>query len=127
MYLKRFRIDQIKCFHSIDLELPHKANDYSGWIVLLGGNGTGKSTLLQAMALTLIGPLAGQRLLQPQGWVSSGSSHGTLSAEIVKGEQDSQVGQPRKKPYEVEFAITGDQAIELDGQPYDQPQRVFAN
>ena len=126
MYLKRFEIERVKCFESIELLLPHTANDFSGWVVLLGGNGTGKSTLLQAMALTLIGPLAGQRLLQPQGWVTSGTSpaYGTLRAEIVKGDQDSQVGQPRKKPYEVTYAVTGNQEVELDGQPYDQPQLV---
>ena len=126
MYLERFEIGRIKCFESIELHFPHHENDFSGWIVLLGGNGTGKSTLLQAMALTLIGPLAGQRLLQPEGWVTAGMSdgYGTLSAEIVRGEQDSQVGQPRKKPYQVNFAVTGNQPVELEGQPYDQPQLV---
>lgn len=127
MYLKRFQIERIKCFDAIDLHFPHNDNDYSGWIVLLGSNGTGKSTLLQAMALTLIGPLAGQRLLQPQGWVSSGSkpAYGSLTSEIVKGEQDSQVGQPRKKPYEVTFAVTGNEEVTFDEQPYDQPQLVL--
>ena len=124
MYLKRFQIERIKCFDSIELLFPHDDNDFSGWIVFLGGNGTGKSTLLQAIALTLIGPLAGQRLLQPQGWVSSGATHGMLLAEIVKGEKDFQRGQPRKKPYEVRFAVTGDQTVDLDDQPYDQPQLV---
>ena len=77
MYLKRFHIERIKCFDSIELHFPHDQNDFSGWIVLLGGNGAGKSTLLQAMALALIGPLAGQRLLQPQGWRQSAPSPDT--------------------------------------------------
>jgi recombinational DNA repair ATPase RecF len=125
MYLKRFQIERIKCFESIDLHFPHEGNDYSGWVVLLGGNGTGKSTLLQAIALTLIGPLAGQRLLRPEGWLRSGAGYGELQAEIVRSDQDTQVtGQPRKKPYEVHFAVTGNQTVELEGQPYDQPQLV---
>lgn len=127
MYLKKFTIEGIKCFDSIELHFPHENEDYGGWIVLLGSNGTGKSTLLQAIALTLIGPLAGQRLLQPQGWVSYSSSkgYGELTADIIRGEQDSQVGQPRKKPYEVRFAVTGNQMIEIDKQNYDQPQLVL--
>lgn len=126
MYLKRFQIEGIKCFGTVELCFPHIGDDYSGWIVLLGGNGTGKSTLLQAVALALVGPLAGQRLLQPQGWIASSldRGYGTLTAEIIKGEQDSQLGQPRKKPYEVNFAVTGNKSVELDGQPYDQPQLV---
>jgi ABC-type sulfate/molybdate transport systems ATPase subunit len=55
MYLKRFKIERIKCFDWIQLDFPHDGNDFGGWIVLLGGNGAGKSTLLQAMALTLVG------------------------------------------------------------------------
>jgi hypothetical protein len=73
----------------------------------------------------LIGPLAGQRLLQPQGWVASGATYGKLTAEIVRSEQDSlATGQRRQESYEVNFAVTGNQAIELEGQPYDQPQLV---
>lgn len=125
MYLKRFQMQRIKCFDAIDLYFPHQGNDFSGWIVLLGGNGTGKSTLLQAIALALIGPLAAQRLLRPEGWVSASADYGELQAELVRTSQDTQVaGQPRKKPYEVNFAITGNKMVELDGQPYDQPQIV---
>jgi hypothetical protein len=124
MYLTRFRVSGIKCFEDLDIELPHRGDDYSGWIVVLGGNGVGKSTLLQAMALTFLGPLAGQRLVRPEGWVREGIRHGTIKAEIVKGAGDSQLGQPRKKPYEVTFAVVGTQEVEIDGQPYDQPQLV---
>src|SRR3954454_5943753 len=100
MYLKRFRIERIKCFDSVELHFPHHGNDFSGWTVLLGGNGTGKSTLLQAIALALVGPLAGQRLRRPEGWVRAGADHALFSAEIVKGDQDVEVGQPRHWPYE---------------------------
>jgi AAA domain, putative AbiEii toxin, Type IV TA system/AAA domain len=124
MYLKHFKIAGIKCFEDLDIPFPHQAEDYSGWTVVLGGNGVGKSTLLQAMALTLLGPLAGQRLVRPEGWVRDGIEYGTIEAEIVKGPQDSQLGQPRRKPYEVAFAVIGTQEVEIDHLPYDQPQIV---
>ena len=53
MYLQKFTIQGIKCFDRVELEFPHVGEDYSGWVVLLGGNGRGKSTLLQAMAIAL--------------------------------------------------------------------------
>src|SRR5436305_11274454 len=107
MYIKRFQIAGIKCFEELDLQFPHQGEDYGGWVVLLGGNGVGKSTLLQALALTLLGPLAGQRLVRPEGWTRTGTSYGTFQAVIVKGNRDGQLGQPRKKPYEVHFAVVG--------------------
>jgi DNA repair exonuclease SbcCD ATPase subunit len=107
MYLKRFVIDGIKCFDHLEIDFPQDEQDYGGWVVLLGGNGVGKSTLLQAMALSLVGPLSGQRLFSPEGWVREGLKKGRIQAEIVRAESDSQLGQPRKKPYEVHFAVIG--------------------
>jgi hypothetical protein len=31
----------------LDIAFPHRDEDYSSWIVLLGGNGVAKSTLAQ--------------------------------------------------------------------------------
>jgi energy-coupling factor transporter ATP-binding protein EcfA2 len=124
MYLKKFVIDDIKCFDRLKIDFPHDGQNHAGWVVLLGGNGVGKSTLLQAMALALVGPLSGQRLFRPEGWVREGARKGLIQAEIIRAESDSQLGQPRKKPYEVNLAVVGNQEVEIDGQPYDQPQLV---
>ncbi len=125
MYLREFRIQDIKCFKNVQLHFPHGDEDYSGWIVLLGANGMGKSTLLQAMAIALVGPLAGQRLLNPDGWVRQDIPFGEFRASIVKGEQDSAPGQPRKRPYEAHYAITGRKLFEYRDIPYDQPQLIL--
>ena len=97
MYLREFRIQDIKCFEDVQLHFPHDGDDYSGWVVLLGGNGMGKSTLLQAMAISLVGPLAGQRLLNPDGWVREDKKLGSFLASIIKGDRDIASGQPREK------------------------------
>ncbi|MBN2563556.1 MAG: AAA family ATPase [Phycisphaerae bacterium] len=126
MYLKRFKITGIKCFEELNIHFPHDGDDYSGWIVLLGGNGMGKSTLLQSMALSLVEPLVGQRLLlSPVGWVREGRNEGTFDAEIVRGENDAAAGQPRKTPYEAKYVVTGTDEVTVDNQEYDQPQIVL--
>lgn len=126
MYLREFRIQGIKCFEDVTLHFPHSNDDYSGWIVLLGGNGMGKSTLLQAMAISMVGPLAGQRLLfNPDGWIRGQKTQGAFTASLLRGDHDIAAGQPRKKPYQTRFAVTGRQEVTLDdGVLYDQPQLV---
>jgi hypothetical protein len=125
MYLREFQIQGIKCFEDVSLSFPHNNNDYSGWIVLLGGNGMGKSTLLQAMTIGMVGPLAGQRLLfNPDGWVRGAKPHGEFSASILRGSHDVSTGQPRKTPYQTRFLVTGRQEVTFDNVLYDQPQLV---
>ena len=125
MYLQEFTIEAIKCFDRVELKFPRVGEDYSGWIVLLGGNGMGKSTLLQAMAIALVGPLAGQRLLlSPDGWVRQGRGHGEFAASIVKGMMDLAYKKARKRHYEARFAVTGREEVVIDAATYDQPQLV---
>jgi len=127
VYLREFRIQDIKCFEDVQLHFPHDGDDYSGWIVLLGENGMGKSTLLQAMAISLVGPLAGQRLLNPDGWVREDKKLGSFLASIIKGDRDIASGQPRRRPYETSFTVTGRNLIDLRGIPYDQPQLILTS
>ncbi|MFI5460507.1 MAG: AAA family ATPase, partial [Isosphaerales bacterium] len=125
MYLREFRIHDIKCFEDVHLHFPHDGDDHSGWIVLLGGNGMGKSTLLQAMAIALMGSLGGQRLLlDPDGWVRKGRTCGEFSATIVRGRNDKSMNGSSKKNYNPKFAITGREQVTLGGILYDQPQLV---
>ncbi len=127
MYLKKLTIKHLKCFDSLEIDFPGKNGDYSGWIVLLGGNGTGKSTLLQAMALALLGDVATRELLTPRGYVRQGADRALVDAEIVKGTADSAEGKPRKSPYTPQFAIIGETEVELLDQLFTAPQVVLLN
>ncbi len=123
MRISKFIIDNIKCFEHVELELPGSNKEPGSWIVLLGGNGMGKSTLLQSMAISTIGQFAGQRLLpDPSGWTREGVDHGTFLAEIVPSEHDKSAGRPRKKPYNVEFIVTGNDRFLIDNYYVDTPQ-----
>jgi hypothetical protein len=126
MYVTEFEIRDIKCFKNVTAQFPLKAGtDCSGWHVFLGANGTGKSALLQALAIALVGPQTGQRLLyDPTGWTRKGQKPGEITAKIFPGKHDKAGGRPRKKPYTAKFAITGSKTATIDGQSYSEPQLV---
>ncbi len=54
MYLKKLRLQNIKCFEDVTLEFPGQGGDFGGWNVILGENGRGKSTLLRSIALGVL-------------------------------------------------------------------------
>ena len=90
MFLSRVRIENIKCFSEIELILTQNSNQPSRWVTLLGENGVGKSTILQAMALLLAGPEAAKELQpRPTGWVRDPLKVGKLSATFIQEEGDA--------------------------------------
>jgi hypothetical protein len=78
MYLTRISIRNFRGIEVLDWELPSDA-PRAGWHVLIGDNGAGKSSVLRAAALALIGPEEAPMLrLNWDEWVR----YGTSSAEI---------------------------------------------
>jgi energy-coupling factor transporter ATP-binding protein EcfA2 len=55
MYLQRAQLTHIKMFEEFVWELP-EGTPPAGWHVLLGDNGSGKTTVLRAISLALLGP-----------------------------------------------------------------------
>jgi hypothetical protein len=59
VYLSRVRIDGIKGFQgprAVDLTLTRPDGSHAGWTVLAGRNSSGKTSLLQAVAIALLTP-----------------------------------------------------------------------
>ena len=128
MYLKSLTLENIKCFQRAQLDFtPGSDGSYAGWHVLLGVNGTGKSTLLQAMALAMLGPISGGRLLQlPASWVRTGQGYGCVQAELKHNVNLDSIstGQPRRTPYAARLYVSGGQAVSVAGLDLVQPQVV---
>jgi hypothetical protein len=81
------------------------------WTALLGENGLGKSTLLQAIGVALAGPAAVRELLPvAEGWVRRGEPYGEIEAELLWTEGDALTPHwPKKKsPYVARYIVTGD-------------------
>lgn len=124
MYIRSFSVKNIKCFEDASLAFSGASENQAGWHVLLGINGTGKSTMLQAMALAMLGPVSGGRLLQqPASWVRSGTSYGEIQAGLTMTAHDSTgKGAPRKKSYDAHLLVTGADTVTVEGREYTLPQ-----
>lgn len=83
MYIKSFQIKEIKAFANVKFDFG-KGDQYAGWNVFVGGNASGKSTILKGMALALAGPVEGRVLLPTtQGWLRYSAASGAIDLELV--------------------------------------------
>ncbi len=138
MWVESITLTNIKCFQhqEISFKLDPKvrrdrAKPYS-WITLLGENGVGKSTILQALGLLLAGPEAAKELLpRPTGWVRDPQILGKLTAILHKEEVDiGTFGEDRpRKTFSLSYFVTGSIAVEVGTskdkqQTYTEPALV---
>jgi hypothetical protein len=75
-----------KVIRELDLTLPRVASTTSGapWLMLLGENACGKSSVLQALALALMGEEARSRLeLDAASFVTNGESTGSVEIHLA--------------------------------------------
>jgi len=122
MWLKSVKLENIKCFENIELVFTpnpgsrSKARPYR-WITLLGENGVGKSTVLQAIGLLLAGPEAAKELVpRPTGWVRDLSIPGKLTAQIHQEDSDAGSygsGKVIWKNFTYAYFVTGDQMVKV--------------
>jgi hypothetical protein len=87
VYLKKLRLQNIKCFEDVTLEFPHTNGDYSGWNVILGVNGSGKSTLLRMMVEPLTG-LLGMNMAFNEEIVSTHADRGLIDCAVIPTSYD---------------------------------------
>jgi energy-coupling factor transporter ATP-binding protein EcfA2 len=126
MWLEEVSLDNIKCFDKVNLRLGSKDAPYP-WVTLLGENGGGKSTILQALGLLLAGPEGSQFLLKrPTGWLRNENRYGTISAQIHKSDNDpGTFGTERqRKAFRYSFFVTGDQKITIRNQQFTEPSII---
>lgn len=89
MYIRRVVIEDIRGFHYLDFDFTRPDGSLSGWNVVTGDNGSGKTALLKAIALAITGPDT-SRVLQPvvDGWISFGEKQATIAIHMVAGDRD---------------------------------------
>lgn len=82
MHLRRVHIRNVRSLAELVWELPDSVAG-AGWHVILGDNGSGKSSFLRSIALALIGPTeaAGLRQVWTE-WVRTGVDEATIELDI---------------------------------------------
>ena len=94
MYIKTLHLENVKAFPELKFDLERPDGTYAGWTAFVGGNSSGKSTLLRAIALALMGPEAGNRLTGPAaGWILKGQ---TKASSVVTLSWDKQQDEFKK-------------------------------
>jgi hypothetical protein len=108
VHIRKVSIQNIRCFGSgdagVDLDLTRPDGSLAGWTVLAGRNGTGKTTLLQAMALAVAGP---RRKLQEgfADWIHGPEAAGGAELILSLGAQDRFSGGGRRPTRELTVGL----------------------
>lgn len=95
MALRRLRVNNVRSIKEIDVDFSAEEGDRA-WSILLGENGTGKTTILRCVALALAGSDAlAELLIAPSSWVRNGETSARIEAEFT-----TRRGEPRKAAIE---------------------------
>lgn len=94
MYLKRVRLQNIRAISELDWEIADE--QAHGWHVIIGDNGAGKSGLLRAIALALVGPQEAVALRQDWNeWLRFGEAEGQIEVWLGWDRLDAFSGRGR--------------------------------
>ncbi|TKK83889.1 AAA family ATPase [Herbidospora galbida] len=92
MYVTEIKISDVKGFtgaRDVDLRLTRPDGSHAGWTVLAGRNGSGKTTILRAIALALAGPdVALSLTLDFEGWVTDERAQATVTTGFTQDADD---------------------------------------
>ncbi|KFU80739.1 MULTISPECIES: AAA family ATPase [Amycolatopsis] len=109
MYIERVRLENIRGFsgaRAVDLRLPGP-----GWVVLAGRNGSGKTSLLRAIAVAAAPDVAWGLLSDAGSWISNDQTSGSIELSVMREEGPA--------PVEVRWLDSG--LLPISGLPPGQP------
>ncbi|MCD9030185.1 AAA family ATPase [Luteimonas sp. Y-2-2-4F] len=135
MYIHRVVLEDIKGFPRLDVRFDRRSATgdpiYAGWNVLTGDNAAGKTTVLKAIAMAIVGPDTA-RALQPSlsGWIRVGAANGIIAVQISGGDEDKfTTGRPSEEPFFAELALEtrGGEIYPAPGDKYRKKKKSALN
>ena len=123
MWVEEITLENIKCFSKVTIRLSESSAKCK-WVTLLSENGSGKSTVLQALALALAGPEAASQLMpRPVGWLRDEHLPGKISVRIHKENCDAgQFGEGKiRNVFGYSMHVTGREKLTIGSKSYSEP------
>ncbi len=99
MFIDKVTLKNIRGFRELEFSLGRGGGRYAGWTVFTGDNGSGKSSLLKAIAVALTGKETA-RALQPSfhRWIRVGAHDASIELQIVRTANDDSLSGEGKAP-----------------------------
>jgi energy-coupling factor transporter ATP-binding protein EcfA2 len=125
MWIERLLIQNIRSFEMQQFSFTRADGDPYRWVTLLGENGGGKSTVLQALGLLLAGPEGAQTLVpRPLGWLRNESAPGFLNVRFQQGARDPGKANGSSKALKYSLIVTGRGRLSWGKKVYTEPTIV---
>jgi AAA domain, putative AbiEii toxin, Type IV TA system/AAA domain len=100
MYISRVRLENIRGFsgrRNVDLTLTRPDGSHAGWTVLAGRNGSGKTSLLRAIALTVGGPGVIPSIVPDfRSWMTVSTRESLAYLQVAAAPEDFQAGEGQR-------------------------------
>jgi hypothetical protein len=112
LYIRKVVVNNIRGFSTAELDFCPDGVTFPGWAVITGDNGSGKTALLRAIALAVLGPDQRRGLIPDlSGWVTQGEESATVSVEIRPDhlyDKTARGGYPNQSTFWAELEIRDD-------------------
>lgn len=90
MFISALRVENVRSVRDLDLSFLQPDNRIRRWTLIIGENGSGKSTVLRALALVTAGSESlPDLLLDPDSWITNGARSARIEVDVLTAEGEA--------------------------------------